>query len=260
MSTGDTGRLRALGAQRLMGTATYGGNGFNQWTRVSGEGPIGAASCRQQSTQASCQAPPPPTPHTHPTDNSMGDCPPCPAHSAAQLRRRAWLPFIAVPQGDGARRARAFWQNEVATAVGHVPSFRGDRAGHSAGDRCMRPSSVPRPCPIAPHLLREVPWHGTPHPHPGLQPLSDQRSSCWGGLGPGMSIGARRPSLRVAAGNTHVHDASHVHHMFGLAWAPFVLTGLMIPRSYTASLRPTGLRYNTSGAHIGTVWGSSTCL
>ena len=43
-----------------MGTATYGGEAFKERTRVSAERPIGAASFRQQSMQAS--APPPPTP------------------------------------------------------------------------------------------------------------------------------------------------------------------------------------------------------
>ena len=43
-----------------MGTATYtyGGKGFKERTRVSGERPIGAASLRQHPTRASCQPPP----------------------------------------------------------------------------------------------------------------------------------------------------------------------------------------------------------
>ena len=38
-----------------MGTAAYGGKGFKGRSAVSGEKPIGAASCRQQRNQASCQ-------------------------------------------------------------------------------------------------------------------------------------------------------------------------------------------------------------
>ena len=45
-----------------MGTAAYGGRGFKESTRVSGERPIGAASCRQRHNRASCQPPPPPPP------------------------------------------------------------------------------------------------------------------------------------------------------------------------------------------------------
>ena len=41
-----------------MGTATQGGKGFKERARVSGERPGGAASCRQQYSQASCQTPP----------------------------------------------------------------------------------------------------------------------------------------------------------------------------------------------------------
>ena len=47
---------------RPMGAAAYGGKGFKERARVSGERPIGAASCRQQYNEASCQAPPPPPP------------------------------------------------------------------------------------------------------------------------------------------------------------------------------------------------------
>ena len=43
-----------------MGTAAYGGKGFKGTAAVSDEGPIGAASCRQQHNQVSCQSPPPP--------------------------------------------------------------------------------------------------------------------------------------------------------------------------------------------------------
>ena len=43
----QTGRSRALGGERPMGTATYGGKGFKERTRVTGERPIGAASFRQ---------------------------------------------------------------------------------------------------------------------------------------------------------------------------------------------------------------------
>ena len=42
-----------LGAERLMSTATFGGKGFKESTGVSGERPMGAASFRQQCTQAS---------------------------------------------------------------------------------------------------------------------------------------------------------------------------------------------------------------
>ena len=38
-----------------MGTAAYRGKGFKEFTRVSSQRPVGAASFRQQSTQASCQ-------------------------------------------------------------------------------------------------------------------------------------------------------------------------------------------------------------
>ena len=41
---GQTGRVTALGGETLMGTATSGGKGFKERTRVGGERPIGAAS------------------------------------------------------------------------------------------------------------------------------------------------------------------------------------------------------------------------
>ena len=41
-----------------MGTAVYGEKGVKESTRGSGERPIGAASFRQQSIQASYQTPP----------------------------------------------------------------------------------------------------------------------------------------------------------------------------------------------------------
>ena len=41
-----------------MGTAAYGGKGFKGRAAVSGDWPSGAASCRRQHTQASCQTPP----------------------------------------------------------------------------------------------------------------------------------------------------------------------------------------------------------
>ena len=41
-----------------MGTAAYGGKGFKERTRVTGEGRIGATSFRQQPIQVSCQTPP----------------------------------------------------------------------------------------------------------------------------------------------------------------------------------------------------------
>ena len=37
-----------------MGTGAYGGKGFKERTRVSGERPIGGASFRQQSIYVSC--------------------------------------------------------------------------------------------------------------------------------------------------------------------------------------------------------------
>ena len=40
-----------------MGTATYGGKGCKGRAAVSGERPIGAASCRQQHNQGSYQPP-----------------------------------------------------------------------------------------------------------------------------------------------------------------------------------------------------------
>ena len=43
-----------------MGAAAYRGKGFKERARVSSGRPIGAASCRQQYNQASCQPPPPP--------------------------------------------------------------------------------------------------------------------------------------------------------------------------------------------------------
>ena len=50
---GQAGKWRAQG--RPMGAATFGGKGFKERVRVSGERPIGATSCRQQYTQATCQ-------------------------------------------------------------------------------------------------------------------------------------------------------------------------------------------------------------
>ena len=41
-----------------MGTATYGGKGFKGRAAVSGQRRMGAASCRQQYNEASCQLPP----------------------------------------------------------------------------------------------------------------------------------------------------------------------------------------------------------
>ena len=40
--------------------AACGGRGFKGRAAVSGEGPIGAAGCRQQHNRASCHPPPPP--------------------------------------------------------------------------------------------------------------------------------------------------------------------------------------------------------
>ena len=44
-----------------MGATAYGGKGFKGRSGVSGERPTGAASCRQQHNQASCQPPAPST-------------------------------------------------------------------------------------------------------------------------------------------------------------------------------------------------------
>ena len=60
-----------------MGAAAYGGKGFRERARVSGERPIGAASCRQQYNQASCQPPPPPRPTVC---QSVAQCAALPAH------------------------------------------------------------------------------------------------------------------------------------------------------------------------------------
>ena len=50
-----------------MGTAAYGGKRFKGRAAVSGERPIGGASCRQQHNQASCQTgPSPPSTLLHP--------------------------------------------------------------------------------------------------------------------------------------------------------------------------------------------------
>ena len=46
-----------------MGAADYGGNGFKGRARASGERPMGAARCRQQHNQASCQPLLPPGMH-----------------------------------------------------------------------------------------------------------------------------------------------------------------------------------------------------
>ena len=40
--------------------AAYGGEGFKGTAAVSGERPVGAASCGQQDNEVSCQAPPGP--------------------------------------------------------------------------------------------------------------------------------------------------------------------------------------------------------
>ena len=43
---------------RPMGAAAYGGKGFKERARVSGQRPVGSASCRQQCIQAPCPPPP----------------------------------------------------------------------------------------------------------------------------------------------------------------------------------------------------------
>ena len=65
---GQGGRGRAQGGERLMGTAACGGKGFKGRIAVSGDWPIGAASCRPRHDQVSCQTPlpslaKPPAPH-----------------------------------------------------------------------------------------------------------------------------------------------------------------------------------------------------
>ena len=57
---GQAGRGRAQCGERPMGAATDGGKGFKERTRVNGRRPLGAASFRRPSIQASCQPPPPP--------------------------------------------------------------------------------------------------------------------------------------------------------------------------------------------------------
>ena len=57
---GQAVRGRAQGALTLMGATTDGGKGFKGRARVSRERPIGAADCKQQYNQASCQTPRPP--------------------------------------------------------------------------------------------------------------------------------------------------------------------------------------------------------
>ena len=55
-----------LGGERPMGTTAYGWKGFKERTWVSGGRPIGAASCRQQSTAGVVPPPPPSWQHHHP--------------------------------------------------------------------------------------------------------------------------------------------------------------------------------------------------
>ena len=56
-----------------MGTAAYGCKGFYGTAAVGGDRPIGAASCRQQHIQASCQPPPPPLLYHCPEDQQVTD-------------------------------------------------------------------------------------------------------------------------------------------------------------------------------------------
>ena len=49
------------GGERPMGSAAYGGKGFKGRAAASGDRPMGAARCRQQHNQASCQPAPPPS-------------------------------------------------------------------------------------------------------------------------------------------------------------------------------------------------------
>ena len=57
---GQAFRARAQGGERPMGTAAYGGKGFEGRAAESGERRIGAESCRQQHNLVSCHPPPPP--------------------------------------------------------------------------------------------------------------------------------------------------------------------------------------------------------
>ena len=59
---GQAGGGRARAGGRLIRGAPYGGRGFKERARVSGERPIGATRCRQQHNQAVRQPPPPPPP------------------------------------------------------------------------------------------------------------------------------------------------------------------------------------------------------
>ena len=54
---GGRGRAQGDGGERPMGTAACVGKGFKGRAVVSGDRPIGAASCRHQHTQVSCQTP-----------------------------------------------------------------------------------------------------------------------------------------------------------------------------------------------------------
>ena len=100
-----------------------GGKGFKERARVSGEGPMGAARCRQQYNPVSCQPPPPPgsthrhtysaimAPHPHtpalqwtagPTLTNRPRCSttPSPGHRH-DIRRRVLPPSLRCSAGSG---------------------------------------------------------------------------------------------------------------------------------------------------------------
>ena len=82
---GQGGRGRAQGGGRPKGTTADEGEGFKGRAAVSGERPMGAASCRQQHNHVSCQ-PPPPKKKQAPLPSSCGPRrsplpPPPPLHS-----------------------------------------------------------------------------------------------------------------------------------------------------------------------------------
>ena len=66
-----------------MGTATFGGKGLKERTRVSGERPMGAASFSQQSIQASCTGG---APGQDPTPKGGGGGPPPPLYGPQNCR------------------------------------------------------------------------------------------------------------------------------------------------------------------------------
>ena len=124
-----------------MGTAACGRKGFKGRAAVSGERPIGAASCRQQHNQASC--PPPP--------------PRAPSPSGAELLRgtphkgNSTQPFVAF-LGGAYPPGRCIWASAPSHGWCCLRSLcraRTTRVGTSAA---LPPSTVPF-CPQTPHRL-----------------------------------------------------------------------------------------------------------